>query len=762
LRRDLRADAAALAALILFVAAFWGRFLAGRLVFYARDLGFFFAPLRAAFAHALREGAPPLWNAWLGGGIPMAADPNAGAFFPGTLLFLLRPFSQAVRVNGMVWIFALPLAAYAGLRRLGVSRGSSAVGAATLAVCGPAMTWTSLPSTSWAFVFILPLLALAAGRGGRRTAIAAGGLLGLVILVGEPAIALQALCAAAFLCAFPPEGRLRWRRFAGIAATGLLIAAPQVAGALELLGQSVRGRGLPLRFGPAFYSVRPARLFGVLWPGLFGDVQSPLAGGFWGRAFFDAGAPYVTTLALGTVTLALLPAAARSRLGRRLLALAGLATVLSFGRFLPGGDLLLSLPGLSLLRYPEKWLFLASVAAVAAAATGIDSLARGDAGARKAFAIGCGAIAAVSGAAAALLRAAPGASIRALESARVVDPRFSTRATWVLERISSDVGQVALFSLLGLGAAYLLGRPRRARLAPVVLGLLILADLAPRTWNWVPLAPPSYYDDPPKAAQAVLGRGGRLYYGEEREVAEDPLRPMHAVVWGVAYDGNNDIDRFSPRRSFLFGVDAAGMSFSDPRKARLLRLAGVSTVSTIDPSARTAAGLSPILETSPVRTLYGLAGSRRLRLLYRAEAVRDEEEARGRILAPGFEPDAVAVLEGAEGLPGVEGTGRILPVGRRADAETAVIETSEPAVLVRSETYDPHWLATIDGAPARIYPADFSFQAILVPKGRHRVAFRYVDGTIAVSMLVSILALAFCIAVLSGRPARGGPSSRTR
>jgi len=47
--------------------------------------------------------------------------------------------------------------------------------------------------------------------------------------------------------------------------------------------------------------------------------------------------------------------------------------------------------------------------------------------------------------------------------------------------------------------------------------------------------------------------------------------------------------------------------------------------------------------------------------------------------------------------------------------------------LIFSESYLPGWGALVDGTPTAIYPANYLFQAIEVPRGTHRISFRYRD-----------------------------------
>lgn len=53
----------------------------------------------------------------------------------------------------------------------------------------------------------------------------------------------------------------------------------------------------------------------------------------------------------------------------------------------------------------------------------------------------------------------------------------------------------------------------------------------------------------------------------------------------------------------------------------------------------------------------------------------------------------------------------------------------EDGWLIFSETNLPGWLATIDNQPVQIYKANYLFQAIQVPKGEHKVEFKYDSPT---------------------------------
>jgi uncharacterized membrane protein YfhO len=49
----------------------------------------------------------------------------------------------------------------------------------------------------------------------------------------------------------------------------------------------------------------------------------------------------------------------------------------------------------------------------------------------------------------------------------------------------------------------------------------------------------------------------------------------------------------------------------------------------------------------------------------------------------------------------------------------------EETILFIGNAYLKKWIATIDGVPTKIYRANYAFMAVKVPKGNHKIEFRY-------------------------------------
>ncbi|HVV71878.1 MAG TPA: YfhO family protein, partial [Verrucomicrobiae bacterium] len=80
-------------------------------------------------------------------------------------------------------------------------------------------------------------------------------------------------------------------------------------------------------------------------------------------------------------------------------------------------------------------------------------------------------------------------------------------------------------------------------------------------------------------------------------------------------------------------------------------------------------------------------------------------------------------------------------------------ETPSPSLLVVAQTYYPAWKAYVDGKPTPLWKANYAFQSLQVPSGRHTVELRYEDNLFRAGIVLSGCGLAACIAlwVIPGR-----------
>jgi hypothetical protein len=123
---------------------------------------------------------------------------------------------------------------------------------------------------------------------------------------------------------------------------------------------------------------------------------------------------------------------------------------------------------------------------------------------------------------------------------------------------------------------------------------------------------------------------------------------------------------------------------------------------------------------------------------------------------PGFDPLAWSYAEGAAPVGGPKPYGA--PARIVIDDDTVVeveAELAEPGMLVLADSFYPGWVATVEGVPHEILPANHLFRGVLLPAGTHRVRFEYAPWTLPVGAGVSAAAL-LAISVAVRRRGREG------
>ena len=78
--------------------------------------------------------------------------------------------------------------------------------------------------------------------------------------------------------------------------------------------------------------------------------------------------------------------------------------------------------------------------------------------------------------------------------------------------------------------------------------------------------------------------------------------------------------------------------------------------------------------------------------------------------------------------------------------QSVSIQTEAPAasLVVISQTYYPAWKAYVDGRPAKLWRANYAFQALQVPAGRHQIRLVYEDKKLLAGAVLSGMGLLAC------------------
>jgi len=754
----------ALVALLAIPGVFsWSR------VFYVRDIATFFLPHHLWFRNTLLSGTLPLWNPYLGCGYATAEDPALQTFFVPTLLLRFLP-----AVIGFNLIVALPIAlAAAGMHRFlkrFVSPEGACLGALVFAASGPMLSTANMPNLAWSCALIPWVFAavdrLAEGWTRSRAALAAVAF-GLMLLAGEPVTFAAAVLAALAYAGF--RGRVGAVFASGAAAGfGVLLGAVQIVPTALITPGSIRSAGA-LR---EMWSLHPVRLVETVAPWLFGKYTGlPHEITQWLFVLNDAREPLLFSIYLGVP--AVLLAVVGTTLVRRSQAamfwtVAGVvALVAAFGTHTPIYRAALKLvPGLSMFRYPSKYLILTAMAVAVLAALGWDALVSEGPRRRKLVApvSAAGVLAALGLVAVLLVFVLPdvGTSIATKCATALGVPQVESGARSLVALVGRGGLRLLAVSIVGTLAISLVTIRPATRFALLVLvaGDLIFTNasinptieagqLAP--FDWVALTRAHPDDRLFVARDYTKDRAGAPDVAAAPEFRPDfPVVEYQAVyeaalgsdlsASGVRQTISREVTGLRPRE-YLSLMRRLGASEREMRE-RFLSWAGTRYfVSRSAPTLQAVRlrdvpfGSVALYESEP-------SGSRAF-VVSSAVAEPDAEAQIAKLFDPSFDPFWTVVLDRLhEAQPsGARGTATI----REDSGRSVVVDAEAPeggGYLVLLDSFDGGWKAYVDGARAEVVRADGVFRAVRLPAGRHEVRFGFVPRGLFVGGAISLATLA--------------------
>ena len=701
--------------------------------FYLRDLFSTHLPMKAAQAEAMRLGSLPLLNPYSGGGQPLAGNPNAVAFYPDNLLYLLGDGAEATlwALNAHLWLhwlLAIP-AMFWLARALALARRAAWASAVSWATGGYFLSQLNFYNLI-AGVAVTPAF-LAAWLGLRRTGerrylAAVGVLWALLLTSGDPLIAAMALAIALTASLFglgaPPSsappparrtpllaGALRHKGALFAALTlGTLLAAPQWVEFLRILPGSFRALYGYSTASSLVASLDPRQLLDLLLPLPFGLPDQLGVHAFWGRRIYSDGLPFYWSLYPGLAVLALLVAGVgrgssqdhngasgmQCRLWLFVLLVGGL--FVSLGAHNPGSRWIFSLP---FLRYPIKFWLPSAMAMALLVGLGFEAaIVRREVAARRRFAWTLAATAGFLALIAALTLFWPGwvESQLAEWMERGAVAAAAERARWARLALASLAVAVALATAFRWTRSSSSKKSSLAAAALLVIQtlaqLLFLRSLIPTD------AALPYQLDPPLLAQTTPemrlahGASGRLfgsstlYQGRFPEPGSQwltrrafhELYPLGGPLWHRAFALNLSPEGLSSFHATV--ARQAVMASTDAQRLRLLAAWGVDRLLMDRRLAAGSEGLASVVVSHPSFghevTLYALATpAPAVRLAERVFEVEGPEGALRRLTDPSFDPRREVVVERqGENQAKASGPGLHLSPAGRAKTRIRVVE----------------------------------------------------------------------------------------
>jgi hypothetical protein len=718
--RQKTADHAALATILILITAAFAGILFRHHSLYIRDVTRFFAPNLAILRDTFRSGDFPFWTGRYNAGQPFAANPAYAVLYPPHWIAALT--SLDLVVVGHYLLAAIGM--YILLRSMRLRPPASLFGAISFALGGLLLSLSNLINVLFGVAW-LPWLAFSARRffsTRHSTDFALAALfLGAILLTADQAIILQ----AGFLLVAYSIRRRKLLLSAAIIAAALAVGSAQIIPALD--HQRDSGRATPIPYAIATqWTLPPIRPLELALPALFGSFTDWTF--YWaGKRFYPhAGVPWIFSFYSGLLVFVL----ACAGFVRRVRGWPFVACVVAVS-YAVAVSPLLYLAGLHSIRYPEKFFIAAAFVLIVFASIAADQLLNDEALRVTATLV---ALVVIILAVASLYWTAP--------------DRFAQ--IWRLSGYIGDLLHQARYGAVmtvATATALTLILGARRSLSPAtwlsLLGLFVLADLAPRIRGLTPRIDRSYFD-PPEVALAL--RGARVYNDAEWRLALLPTPPIPIeqrawrvrnsmlpeaqAMWGVDAVLENDITltNLIPSIEFSRTFWSAQLAHRSDIVPRLLAMAGTTHV--IELRDATSAN-------RPIR-LVALPANRRF---YFADQI-----ANGSLLQL-FDRSFSPRVALTDLKPFTPAPGRVIGASEHQNAIDIDVEASGDALLVMAVTRHKYWKGILDGMPAALHPANVAFQSMVVPRGRHHVALRYGNPLIMIFGVVSIVSAAVLMAI---------------
>ena len=698
----------------------------------------FVFPMYRFAADSLRSGVVPFWNPHQYAGTPFLADNQSGLFYPfNLLLFLLWPnFSYSAIELLVIWHFFFAGAAmYACLRLMRpdapIGRPAATLGAIAFMFSDVFITHIGnlnlIAVAAWLPLAFLGLhRAIRAGTAGNRVAWAVGGgaALGIGTLAGH---GQMTFLIALFLGSYALYQTIINRQMWGLPLLAILgIFAIALAGislfpAAETLRHTLRAEFDYER--STNYALPMRALAGLVAPDFYGRNAS-----FWGD-WLRVEVGYA-----GILTLILAAAAIVWRPNRQtfFFVTAGLFfLLLALGPATPVYPFLAQLLPAIPFQVPARFVLLSNFCLAVLAALGLDALSSAESLSKRRTRVFLGVVALAAVAIAAML--------------------YLRRTNLILiEPDRADQMLRAIFVYIAFATAgwlWLTAAVRRA-LPPLILCslalLLLFADLyslgryVEIDWN-DPM--PGFAAGSP--ALAFLHEDSSIQRIDIVAGSWQPNLPMIERLYAAR-------GVYNPLELANYNVYMGAVGY---RGSPLYNVLGIKYVigGKKEPPGDTSF-IIPVLDTDPAVTVYlNTLALPRAMVLFNSTVMEDHDTVFEAIHNDDFDPTQIVILEGGRELSQSPGQASIEIVRYDGNEVAFDVTIDRPGYFFLSDVFQPDWRAEVDGNPAVIEVADYTFRAVYLDAGSHRVTMRFVPSGWYAGLATTSLALLALIGLMAYR-----------
>lgn len=657
----------------------------------------------------IKQGQLPLWNPFNFSGTPLLANLQSSIFFPGGLLFLLLPYLPAWIIQVVALPFLFSVFSYIFLRSLNLSKIAALFGAIAISNISYVVVWAEqlvviqsalfLPLILWLLTkkkifWIAPLLALSIFGGHIQTTVY---------------VYLITLAYALFK-------KVSLKELVLVLSLSLALGAVQLIPTLELYLQSAReGSASQTLF---YMSTFPwANLITVLVPDFFGN---PATNNFRGIDYGNFQGYYGVAALLLSVFAALNFKKNKTIIFFTLLGFGGLLFSLApFAHIFA----ILKIPILS-SGYPSRMVFIFQFSFAILAAFGLNFLLKGERSKIFLVIILIGLIYLIS----------------------LIVSFVLPEAHWLITR-KNLILPAGIFALT---VVFLSNRK--------LLVLIILVAIFEYSYffnKYQPFAESKFvFPKHPVFSEITKNNRFDRYMGFDRAYIDSNFATYFRIYSPEGYDPLyiRRYGEFLSKDRTIQRSDATIPQDDSDSRDRILDILGVKLM--VDKTDDPKSDFGPNYDRFPKDKYIFIKQINKWKFYERKNAlprvllfgnfiVRNDEVLET-LYDPSFNPQKTLILEKNPGLAKTSdksGSAKIIAYSpNRVEINT---NSNFPKLLFLSDNFYPGWKAQIDGQETEIYRANYSFRAVKIPEGSHKVLFIYDPLSWKIGVAVTFLALLF-------------------
>ncbi|OGG08399.1 hypothetical protein A2154_02760 [Candidatus Gottesmanbacteria bacterium RBG_16_43_7] len=249
---------------------------------------------------------------------------------------------------------------------------------------------------------------------------------------------------------------------------------------------------------------------------------------------------------------------------------------------------------------------------------------------------------------------------------------------------------------------------------------------------------------------AAIDANIHTYYRIFSPDGYDPLYPkwygelIHASENGQLPDAFTVRTRSDANLAPSFGD---GRLTDNPYRMRLINVMGVRYILDLAQSGSSektfpTAQFTLLSKIGPWTIYENTQALPRAYMAYDYQVYKNRREFADIFFRPGFNPQTTILLEKPPNLSLPKSGHGIVRIGKyEPNLISLEVKTDTDGLLFLSDTYYPGWMAAVDGKPAPILKAHYTFRAIPVNSGSHRVLLEYAPKNIYYGTIISTLSL---------------------